>query len=169
MEFTLFGENIRFTDEQDSYFDIYNEYDNYAEEQIKKFKEMYDSYSGIQDVSENALEDGQSIISEIIKKSINMFVENGITDIDFDTFVKKYYSKYYVYNDYYEKINDKYMDIILSEEEKDEYRKQRRENRSRWQGGGFGLQGAITGAAKAGALNMASGAMHVAGNMVAKV
>jgi hypothetical protein len=48
-----------------------------------------------------------------------------------------------------------------------EYRESRKEGRSRWTGGGFGLTGALSGAAKAGALNIASGLLHSAFNATA--
>lgn len=41
-----------------------------------------------------------------------------------------------------------------------EYRKLRKASRGRWQGGGFGIGGAIKGAAEAGMMNMGTGAIH---------
>lgn len=41
-----------------------------------------------------------------------------------------------------------------------EYRKLRKASRGRWQGGGFGVGGAIKGAAEAGMMNMGTGAIH---------
>lgn len=41
-----------------------------------------------------------------------------------------------------------------------EMRQMRKDNRSRWVGGGFGMSGAMKGAATAGAMNIASGAIH---------
>ncbi len=47
-----------------------------------------------------------------------------------------------------------------------EYRNLRKDMRGRWQGGGFGLGGAIKGAITAGAMNMATGMAHSAVNAV---
>lgn len=105
------------------------------------------------------------VISEAVEKLVDM----GFYNVDEDIFLDEYYGEYYDYSDYYNKVNDKYMEIVLTEEQKDEYRKLRRESRGRWQGGGFGIGGAMKGAAKAGALNMATGAMHGAFNLGGKL
>ena len=55
------------------------------------------------------------------------------------------------------------------EAKKDAHRVSRRQNRGRWHSGGFDLSSAIAGAAKAGAMNMATVAAHMAFNGVAKI
>ena len=58
------------------------------------------------------------------------------------------------------KLEKSYNDVIDQEKSEQEYRQLRKECRNRWEGGGFGLEGAIKGAVTAGALNLASGTMH---------
>jgi hypothetical protein len=62
----------------------------------------------------------------------------------------------------YEWIQDKYEDIIEDQAAKSAYRRTRAQNRGRWVGGGFGIEGAV----KAGVLNAGSGIMHGAANIV---
>lgn len=57
-------------------------------------------------------------------------------------------------------------EIIQDKEISKEERARRKASRGRWSGGGFGVSGAIKGAATAGAMNMASGAAHTAVNIV---
>ncbi|WP_236873879.1 hypothetical protein [Clostridioides difficile] len=61
------------------------------------------------------------------------------------------------------------MNIVLDERQKEEYRQLRKNSRARWQGGGFGIQGAIKGATQAGAMNMVTGVAHSAFNMISKI
>lgn len=56
--------------------------------------------------------------------------------------------------------------ILGRQAEEERYRELRKATRSRWQGGGFGLSGALKGAATAGALNMVSGLGHSVVNAV---
>ena len=66
-------------------------------------------------------------------------------------------------------IEDKYLAIRLNQQQLDEYRRKRREYRSRWVGGGFGINGAIKGAITAGAMNMVTGTAHALFNAGAKI
>ena len=52
---------------------------------------------------------------------------------------------------------EKYLEIIGSEEALKQARELKRAGRGYWQGGGFGISGALVGAAKAGALNAVTG------------
>lgn len=60
-----------------------------------------------------------------------------------------------------------YLERRSAVEDDRQYREARKDGRSRWNGGGFGLTGAISGAAKAGLLNMGSGLLHGAFNAAA--
>ena len=65
-------------------------------------------------------------------------------------------------------VYDRYAEVVMNEEELDRYRVARREGRARWQGGGFGLAGALSGAVTASALNLVTGAGHMVFNAVGK-
>lgn len=150
----------------------YNElkvkYKKIAIEAEKEFRNIYiEENKNIEDVIQNAFDQGNKIIENVVMES---------DDIDFrriseSNFIEHYYLNYLLdWQEAYNVICEKYMDIVLKESEKDTYRKYRKETRGRWQGGGFGIKGAVTGAVQAGAMNMASGAIHstfnVAGKMV---
>lgn len=59
-----------------------------------------------------------------------------------------------------EALRKSYDDINERQRLEKEYRKLRKECRGRWEGGGFGVGGAIKGAVTAGAMNAVGGAMH---------
>ncbi|MGN0420671.1 MAG: hypothetical protein ACI4E4_09530 [Acetatifactor sp.] len=63
----------------------------------------------------------------------------------------------------------RYYSIVAAKEEAAQYRRDRKDSRGRWEGGGFGLEGAIKGAMTAGAANMASGLAHSAVNAVGNI
>ena len=92
-----------------------------------------------------------------------------IYDIDARRFFEEFYQdKYFLWGNAFDEVQDSYMAIRLEQKQLDEYRTMRRQTRSRWVGGGFGIGGALKGAAKAGAMNMASGALHGLFNAGAK-
>lgn len=68
-----------------------------------------------------------------------------------------------------DKIDSLYSQILQQQANAEEYRAARKAGRSRWQGGGFGLSGALEGAATAGALNALSGLGHSLFNAVGNV
>ena len=58
------------------------------------------------------------------------------------------------FSDEYTIFSEKYLEIVANEQQLAEYKAQKRAGRSRWEGGGFGVAGAIKGAVTAGALNI---------------
>ncbi|WP_342066621.1 hypothetical protein [Achromobacter kerstersii] len=66
-----------------------------------------------------------------------------------------------------EALFEDYLDKRSTVEDDKLHREARKDSRSRWSGGGFGLSGALSGAAKAGLLNMGSGLLHGAFNAAA--
>ena len=168
--FNLFSEKIEISEGRNIYNLLKLEYDNKVLKAQNKFRKVYiNENKSIDDVIKNSLRQGQEIIMEYISEAVSDIVDMGFYNIDEEIFINEYYNKNYMYYDCYEEIHDRYMEIVLNEEEKDEYRRRRRENRSRWQGGGFGIGGAIKGATKAGMMNMASGAVHGVRNTAEKI
>lgn len=66
----------------------------------------------------------------------------------------------------YQNLVDSYETIKNQNIQEREYRAARKANRSRWQGGGFGMRGAIKGAAEASVLNGISGLGHSFSNAI---
>ena len=63
-------------------------------------------------------------------------------------------------------VNEACKEIEQGVDMKTAYRSARKACRGRWIGGGFGLKGALTGAAQAGALNAGTGAVHSMVNLI---
>lgn len=101
----------------------------------------------------NAIEYGTKLL---YKQNVSMTPEQ---------FIEKYSFKYTIeYYKYYDVTLDKYSEILDMKSEMESYRNAVKASRGRWQGGGFGVSGAIKGAMKASALNMGSDFIHSFGD-----
>lgn len=165
-QFMLMGKEIVIDDGRENYNDYLSEFDKLATEAAKKYTQEYKNVcKSMDDVSKYAFDIGNKIVLEYLEKCFEKIIGLGVYNYSIDRFADEYYwHDYYEYYDAFQVVNDKYLDIILTETQKQEYRESRKQNRARWQGGGFGLSGAIKGAATAGMLNMASGAAHSIAN-----
>lgn len=102
-----------------------------------------------------------------------ILVSHKVYSLTIDSFFDKYISPLEVWSDAYESLSDQYTEIVLTNEQQRGYRKCRRDNRGKWKGGGFGIEGALKGAATAGALNIVEGVgytlFNFAGNIASNI
>lgn len=154
----------------DDYNNLRQSVDKTARLTADAFMRKYGEYGNIKTFIENdcGYKYGTQLILLAVDKIVNSFIQMGIYTLDRDGFIEKYYDEGFVWPEANGKIVDKYMDIKLKAEELDAYRTARRESRGRFIGGGFGLTGATKGMMQAGALNLATGAVHGVFNLVAK-
>lgn len=135
-----------------------------AEEFTACYKESIKSINNISYVGNIAIQ----LVDPIAERIVNFYVNYGIYDISKDSIIDDivkggdFRQHYYNINMLRESIEDEAAEAM-------DARREASENRGRWEGGGFGLSGALKGAATAGALNAASGLLHGAaagiGNM----
>ena len=153
------------------YNNIRLEYESLAKKAKDEFINIYNKNNyNLDSVINNAYDQGISVINPIINETVKKLVGMKFYNINSDLFTKKYCEKSVrIWNNAYDEINDKYIEITLSQEEKKEYRRLRKDSRSRWQGGGFGFEGAIKGATSAGAMNLASGIAHSTFNAIGNI
>lgn len=97
---------------------------------------------------------------DTVDNAIRDLVDNGIMDIDEERFLSQHLPSHLSWASDYQVINEKYMEIVLTAEQLDEYRESRRINSPGFIGGGFGIQGAAQGMAVAAAANVAIGVAH---------
>ncbi len=170
-KFNFIGNEIYITEERNRYNSIRIEYENIANKAREEFIKVYRSCNeNLYDVINNAYDQGASIILKSIKCTLDRLIENKFYNISEELFIEQYCQRVVeIWESAYGIINDQYMNIVLDERQKEEYRQLRKNSRARWQGGGFGIQGAIKGATQAGAMNMATGVAHSAFNMISKI
>jgi len=170
VEIKLFGNILPFSESELRYFPIRKTFCDLATKQCQEYKVRYfEKYSSLDDLIEHGFEDGLRTILPVATIAIEILTANGIYEFDEEYFAQMLFSKEPYWEDAFEKISDRFHKLVLEEKALDEYRVRRREGRGKWVGGGFGLQGAIKGAAMAGAINIASGAAHMVVNGIGKI
>ena len=169
MKFQLFGETVVIEPDRENYNRYRLMFQGKADEATRKFQGLYQTNTSLEMVVQNVPNQMQQCIRPVVKHCVQILIDHGILTVDEERFIDTYTDVLEPAYEAYSKIQDQYAEIVLSESEKDAYRTARREGRGRWQGGGFGLGGALKGAATAGALNMVTGAGHMLFNGVAKI
>lgn len=170
MKFDLLNSSINFSEDIVRYNSMRRIFEARGSAARQKFIDLYKTrYKSIDDVCKYAYDDGFRIVVEEISCIVNELISDGIYNIDEKTFFENYCEDYIQWEEVFEEINEKYQKIILSDKEMDSYRVSRRQSRGKWRGGGFGVGGAIKGAATAGAMNMVGGITHMGFNALGKI
>ena len=161
-KFYFRNKEIIISDEREAYNEIVLEYGDYAYEAEEDFIASYkQSNKSLDDVIKNSWEDGLTIIYEYIDITIEKIIKHKIYNIDRARFIEQYSSTALkIWYDAFSEVYEEYVDIVATEQEKEVYRQYRKEARGKFQGGGFGLKGAVKGAVQAGAINIATGLAH---------
>lgn len=155
--FLVYGKSIVVSSDYDAYNTLRLQCTQRADRAAQIFGKRYNEYGNIDNVVNNAFNDGLSIIMKVIDELVinGVLMNLKIYDIDMERFFREFYQdKYFLWGNAFDEVQDQYMAIRLEQKQLDEFRTMRRQNCARWVGGGFGIRGAIKGAVKAGALNM---------------
>ncbi|MFM9435999.1 hypothetical protein ACFDR9_003075 [Janthinobacterium sp. CG_23.3] len=154
--------------EREEYNAIRRKYQAFAESTADVFSSAYsDNFKNIKGVHENCTDVAIGLLMPVVEEAIRDLAAQGIYDVNTDEF-GEYFSGHFTWHDDFAVIDDKYTAIIKKTADLDASRTQRREDRGRVIGGGFGLSGAAKGIAAAGAANMLFSALHGVVNMAAK-
>lgn len=151
----LAGYNLRFDVRYEDYIGLRSLYEPHAQTLRKSVREYYDKTANFGTIIERVPSMIESVMNEIIDISMKFLYECKI-QMTPEAFIKKYYDDYKYgmdYNRIISNVVEKYADVLGEKESLERYRSMQQASRSRWQGGGFGLGGAVKGALMAGALN----------------
>ena len=130
---------------------------------------IYDSYGDMEKFVERGYEDGHKLIAQEILSDLQQgLVKKGIYDENIPQLYADYCRNNPYWDNAFDEIAEKYLAISRRQEEIDAYRTARRQNRGRFYGAGFGFSGALKASMQAGAINMATGALHGIFNLGAK-
>lgn len=166
----MLGRELEYSEEQSLYALIENTYDKLSKEAQRTFLDRYDNmYNGLGDL----IDDGEKDFNEYINRGIAIAEE----------FLKAYNINSYDKQEFYSVMKDEcfefsrciysahefYYEVMGKLNSEREYREQRKAYRGRWQGGGFGFEGAIKGAAKAGVMNFGTGVLHSMANGIGNI
>lgn len=173
-QLSLFGQRIVMSEGRARYNEIRRHFlgiaDGLTNDYVISYKQ---NLRDMDKLASEGHEHGLQFIRAGIQRAIEFLIQQEIYDVDENLFVEEYYRPYFTWEDAFEVIQEKYMEIGIKAEQLNEYRKMRRENRARLIGGGFGLSGAAKGIATAGALNAVSGTIHglvnIGGSVVSSI
>lgn len=168
-ELLLLGQPLQISKEREAYNRVRLSFQKEADCAQERFAQAYEAYHSIDDVVQRAPEQAMKCIDPVVQTCVQTLLKHNILSVDEASFKEHYSECYTDWAEAFLTVYDQYAEIVMDQQQLDEYRVARRQNRSRWQGGGFGVSGAIKGAATAGALNMISGAGHMVVNGVGKI
>ena len=160
--FSFMGRKIIYPQSAVIYIKAIREHNSLGAVLVAKLKEQYISAKTIDHVIDETVPQAQVTIDEIVKANVAALYNANIY-ISEDEFKKKYNIDVYRYTTC---MFDAYDHAITEANQLAKQRAYERAGRSKWEGGGFGVRGAIKGAAKAGALNAVTGIGRAIGDSV---
>lgn len=167
-EVTIFGQTVQVPPNRVAYNSIRMDFIKMANEAAAQYEKLYKQDGSIQKVINGLGEQMHDCLAPALDHCITTLIQHGVIDIDVQAFAERYQSFAEPCAEAFNDVYDRYAEVVMDEEELNEYRKARREGRARWQGGGFGLAGALSGAVTAGALNLVMGAGHMVFNAIGR-
>jgi hypothetical protein len=167
-EFPIFDTKIVRSDGQENYNKFRGIFLDLADSQASVFEEeFYNKFSDMDKVIDGVDRFAYALIIEGIDVAVKTLSENGIFAYDRDRFITEYAPKIVEeWTKVSDDISDKYSDIVMTLEEREQYRAQRKANRSRVVGGGFSVGGYVKAQATAGVMNAGTGLFHGIANSV---
>ena len=167
--FSINNKHIEISDQLDIYNTHRKKYQNEATNYLTKFAEIYDSASTYRKMVDSVYEFGLKLHNQKIQECLDHLVSKGCISYNLITLGDKYFDES---RTFFIEAMEEYIDDheLLEEKTKatDKHRTNRRYNRGRVVGGGFGLGGFIQGALTAAALNTITNVAHGTFNTVAK-
>ena len=166
--FELYGKQIAFSEEKTAGINIGKSYRKVFKIINDDFLSFYNKMDCTKDEYWDSLNKKVlALIDQIYKTMAKSLEKKGISNDDISKI--DYMKMFQFWIPVFERVDYEYNEICIGTEGAEYYRKLRKENRGRFVGGGFGIEGAFKGIATAGALNMATGAAHSAFNLVGNI
>ena len=168
-KYSLLGQVIEFKDCNERFFDIQYRVWNAMDAASSEFNQWYDNCGDILTVLKG-YEDiaGALIIRKANEPLFQELPQLGIYDLSED----RYDDDCLIIDESikaFDVVADAYNSIIEQQAAEEEYRAERKANRGRVVGGGFGVDGALKGMATAGAMNAVAGAGHSVVNAIGNI
>jgi len=167
-KFPLCGHEVCFYRNILEYNDFRGNFMELCKERREEFKLFYsEKVTSFKTLYEASIPKFIITAREAVSFSVFVLMEYGIDDIDEETFFDMVGGEeglgIRMILDQFLELNEQVKDAQTSI---NDYRTAQRSGRSYWQGGGFGIRGAISGAIKAGAMNLVTDAVRGIGDSV---
>lgn len=166
--FRLGGYMLEYHESLKDYMEIENEFNKFASDKLSILENAYFDLESIENVHNDMFERGCMLLESAAQLALKFCAKKDIYDKsvqDLLTANRTGDSAMKNWKMYFDLVENQYNRIIQSARSERAYREERKERRTRVIGGGFGFQGAAKGMLEAGAINMATGAIHGAFNM----
>ena len=167
-QFELYGKTIQISKSREEYNRYRRRFLQMAMQSRLAFQNAYQKNQSLDDVVKNGPEQMQACVQPAIDYCLQQLVDKGVLTYDAERLEEEFQISD-VWGSAYLKVYDQFAEIAMNEEELNQYRTARRQNRGRWVGGGFGVEGAIRGATTAGAMNIVTGAGHMIFNGIGSI
>lgn len=161
-EFMVLGKAITYPKSAELYIKSVKLHNELAAEMEKEIRSRYCNAKSMDNVLDYVIPFAIEQIDQIVCEDVKILYQEGIR-IQEDDFKKKYRVDVKMY---LKDMFDAYDGIVMEAKKLHEAREYERASRSKWEGGGFGLKGAIKGAVTAGALNAVTGVGRALGDAV---
>ena len=163
--FPLCGCDVRYGAEVIEFNDFRSNFMEMSRKRRVEFKEFYqEQVKSYEMLYRTAIPLYLIYVKEAVSFSVFVLMNYGIDDIDDDYFVELLGEDSIGYEDVLSAFGETAELLEQAEATIREHRANQRSGRSHWQGGGFGIRGAITGAVKAGAMNLVTDAVRGIGD-----
>lgn len=154
--------------EVDKNFELYNTartmFIKHAVNQAERFVKQYKQCSDLDSAFNLYMEAFSGAVEKAVDMSCRFLFNMGVLDVSEVDFAERYYDKYLCVDDILEPITVKLEEIASVADDLELRRQLKKLDRGYWQGGGFGLRGAVTGAINAAIMNTAYGAIYAMGD-----
>lgn len=155
LRFNLGTEMLEYSDDYAFYNAYWSGLSAIANRAYSEFKEEICSYSSISDLLRDVSTIADEKLDLAFSYCVDALMSHGIFDYDIERLKERAGEDAdFEEDEAYQDLLHQYQSIQESEADLKQQREYERASRSRWQGGGFGIRGAVKGAVKAGAMNM---------------
>ena len=160
VSFTLGPKTISYDKRSASFAAMFGDYRKIADNALCVAIQKYDEASSFESALSAVMKYAETVINDTVSKGVKFLYDHQII-MTSSEFINRYDIDFSSYTQNAKQAKAR----VLAEKQKLELnREMEKASRARWQGGGFGLKGAIKGAVTAGALNMGSDFLHSFGD-----
>lgn len=165
MALRLFGNDISINEARQTYNELRLMFKRMATDASARFTKRYAGLGSCGEFAEQGFEIGAALIGEAIDQGADYLIERGCYDMTRELLLERCAGKL-TWPHAMSHWEELYDGIYAEEANENAQRRQRRDQRSRFVGGGFGVAGAAKGIAAAGVANLGWGLAHKLANGV---
>lgn len=159
--FEFLGTKIFFSEGMQNYASVHKLFAGLAVKGSKQFRRELNELKNLDEMVQRVGEIASDAISIGLTEGMQHLLRNDVFTVDIDTYAEMFVPYCMpLWLNAYEQFEEAYSSIVCTQQEIEEYRRIRKESRTKFVGGGFGVKNAVSGAVKAEVLNGITGTAH---------